>query len=507
MVKNRIGPADAMGYAHAMNPLRRSAFLATVSLLFGESLAAQDLHAFREFPPAGVRLVGEEGHHMVPETDEVSQWTFEGGVLTASPAWDSVVTPEAYGDFRMHVEFRVNDVDNEKRETNGNSGVYIQQRYELQILDSHGISAADYQAWDCGSLYRLKEPDQIASLPAEAWQSYDIVFRAARFEGEQKVEDARVTVFHNDLLIHDNVALARKTGAGQPEGPEPRPIKLQGHHNQVGFRNVWIEALNLAAMPKLPADDPRRAVKVLPRLGEVFGLGGRTAFVIEPPTASRQPGPRPWVWYAPVRPRTPAVEELWMFDQLLEAGVAIAGIDVGESYGSPAGIRGFEELYGKLTGEWGFAKRPTLLARSRGGLMLYGWATLYPDCVAGVAGIYPVCDLTSYPGIERAAPAFGLSAEELRAEITIHNPILRLSGLASAAVPVLHIHGDQDTVVPLDANSAALADVYGVLGGTANVLVQEGRGHDMWSGWFQSKPLVTFMIERSLAGAEVESGD
>ncbi|MEZ6016747.1 MAG: sulfatase-like hydrolase/transferase [Planctomycetota bacterium] len=213
---------------------------------------------FAQRPAEGVVLVGDTGHCMLPESDGPSQWTFNDGVLTASPGWDSVVTPAPYQDFRMHLEFNVNAAANEDREANGNSGVYIQQRYELQILDSFGVTSARYEAWDCGSLYRLKKPDRLACKPAGEWQSFDIVFRAARFDGAQKLEPARITVLQNQTLIHDNVELPRKTGAGQPEGPDARPIKLQGHHNQVRFRNVWIQPLALDAMPELPANDARR---------------------------------------------------------------------------------------------------------------------------------------------------------------------------------------------------------------------------------------------------------
>ncbi|QDV05054.1 Arylsulfatase [Planctomycetes bacterium Poly30] len=144
-----------------------------------------------------VQLVGRTQHVMVPEVEGESGWRFEDGVLTASPGWDSVITPESYQDFRMHVEFNVNDAPGKDHEANGNSGVYIQQRYELQILNSFGISEADYQASDCGSLYRLKKPDRLACRPAGEWQSFDILFRAARFApasvgGETKTEDARI---------------------------------------------------------------------------------------------------------------------------------------------------------------------------------------------------------------------------------------------------------------------------------------------------------------------------
>ncbi|MFT4541788.1 MAG: hypothetical protein ACI835_004250 [Planctomycetota bacterium] len=453
----------------------------------------------------GTQLVGGSGHHLVSDSDGPSRWSFEHGVLTASPAWDSLLTPKSYQDFRMHIEFNINSATNDNREANGNSGVYIQQRYEVQILDSNGISIDAYQKFDCGSLYRFKKPDRLACRPAGSWQSFDIVFRAARFDAQDKVENARITVFQNDQLIHNDVALTQKTGAGQAEGPDARPIKLQGHHNEVRFRNVWIQALTLDAMPLVPRDDARRANKTLPRPGEVFSVDGHTAFVIEPSSLEQRKGPRPWVWYAPTLSGLPSDAESWMFERFLHAGIAIAGVDVGESYGSPAGTIAYQALYERLTRSRGYAAKPVLLARSRGGLMLYNWAIEHPNCVAGVAGIYPVCDIASYPGLQIAAPSFGMSARELQEELPHHNPIERLAPLALARVPILHLHGDQDGTVPLDANSGMLATRYREGGGSAEVVVFAGRGHDMWSGWFQSEQLTAFAIRCALTGAGVES--
>jgi hypothetical protein len=197
-------------------------------------------------PEGAVQLVGDAEHHFVPAGKEASLWVFKDGVLTASPKWDSVVTKTPYRDFQMHVEFNVNDVPDAKNpEDNGNSGIYIQQRYEVQILNSAGISAEEYKASHAGSIYKIKKPDQLVSKKAGEWQTYDIVFRAARFEGETKTEDSRITVYHNGALIHDDFAIPRKTGAGQKEGPEPGLIKLQGHHNPVKYRNIWIKELTL----------------------------------------------------------------------------------------------------------------------------------------------------------------------------------------------------------------------------------------------------------------------
>lgn len=195
-------------------------------------------------PADAITLVGPDAYHLIPESNKATKWVFADGILTASPEWDSVLTKEPYQDFRMHVEFNVNEVKDAKDpEGDGNSGVYIQQRYEVQILNSFGVPQADYKPSYCGSIYRQKMPDRLVSKKAGEWQTYDIAFRAARFDGGKKTENARITIYQNGELIHDDYSIIAKTGAGEKEGPEPRPIKLQGHHNPVRFRNVWIQKL------------------------------------------------------------------------------------------------------------------------------------------------------------------------------------------------------------------------------------------------------------------------
>ncbi len=207
-----------------------------------------------ERPADAITLVGTDSYNLVPEGTAATKWVFADGVLTASPDWDSVLTKDAYQDFRMHVELNVNEVkDSKDPESNGNSGVYIQQRYEVQILNSYGIAQADYKPSYCGSIYRQKMPDKLVCKKAGEWQTYEIVFRAARFEGDKKTENARITVYHNGELIHDDYAITAKTGVGEKEGSDARPIKLQGHHNPVRFRNVWIQKLKLDADAAKPA--------------------------------------------------------------------------------------------------------------------------------------------------------------------------------------------------------------------------------------------------------------
>jgi len=207
-----------------------------------------------ERPADSVILVGPKGYNLVPEGQAPTKWVFADGVLTASPDWDSLLTKESYQDFRMHVEFNVNAVKDAKDpEADGNSGIYIQQRYEVQIHNSFGIAAADYKPSFCGSIYRQKKPDLLVSKKAGEWQSYDIAFRAARFEGDKKAANARITVFQNGALIHDDYSITGKTGVGEKEGPQSRPIKFQGHKNPVRFRNVWIQKLTLDPVAAKPA--------------------------------------------------------------------------------------------------------------------------------------------------------------------------------------------------------------------------------------------------------------
>ncbi len=235
--------------------------------------------------------------------------------------------------------------------------------------------------------------------------------------------------------------------------------------------------------------------KTLPLPGEAFQIDGHDAFVILPPGATDD---IPWVWYAPTLNGLPAQSEVWMFERFLAQGVAIAGIDVGESFGSPDGTRLYTTLYEYLVKKRQFREKPCLLARSRGGLMLYSWAVEHPHSVGGVAGIYPVCSIVSYPGVARAASAYGLTAEQLDVELTKYNPIDRLKPLAEARVPVFHTHGDSDTVVPLEANSAELAKRYREFGGPVEIEVVKGQGHNMWDGWFTSQKLTDFAIARAL---------
>ncbi len=248
------------------------------------------------------------------------------------------------------------------------------------------------------------------------------------------------------------------------------------------FAEAWLKTV-----PQMPV------AKKLPLPGEVFSVAGRPAFLISA-SEKAEGKSKPWVWYAPTLPNLPGPEERWMFEKFRAAGIAIAGIDVGESYGSPAGRALFSQLYAEMTERRGYAGKPVLLGRSRGGLMTLSWAAENPDKVAAFAGIYPVCNIASYPGVAKAAAAYQLTPDELQSALAAHNPIDRLAPLAKVGVPLFAIHGDSDKVVPLVDNSALLKSRYEALGGSIQLIVPPGQGHNLWPGFFQCQELVTFVI-------------
>ena len=236
-----------------------------------------------------------------------------------------------------------------------------------------------------------------------------------------------------------------------------------------------------------------RPVTVCNQKAQEFTLRGHRAFVILPPEI-KAASAQPWIWYAPTLPGLPSLEEEIMVKQFLDAGLAIAGIDVGESMGNPRGRALFSSLYDELIGVRGFSKKPVLLARSRGGLMHYNWAVENPDSVGGVAGIYPVCNLQSYPGLAKACGAYEMSEAELADCLSDHSTVDRITPLAQAGVPIFHLHGDNDDVVPLQKNSALLAERYRKHGGDIEVVVVAEQGHNRDPHWFRSTAFIEFVI-------------
>jgi hypothetical protein len=147
-------------------------------------------------------------------------------------------TVDTYRDFYLHAEFKIPYMPYAKGQARGNSGFYLQKRYEVQVLDSFGLES---QFNDAASLYRTKAPDLNLCFPPLSWQTYDIDFTAARFDDAGKrISKTRISVWHNAVLVQNNFELDNKTGGGSQEGPQPLPILLQNHGNPVEFRNIWL---------------------------------------------------------------------------------------------------------------------------------------------------------------------------------------------------------------------------------------------------------------------------
>jgi hypothetical protein len=158
----------------------------------------------------------------------------EDNLLAASNAQSKKI----FGDHSLHIEFSTPFMPEARGQGRGNSGVYVQGRYEVQVLDSFGLEGKDNE---CGGIYSISEPKLNMCYPPLAWQTYDIDFQAARYDDSgKKTQNARVTVRHNGTVIHDNIEIAHGTPGRYREGPEKQGLFLQDHGNPVVFRNIWV---------------------------------------------------------------------------------------------------------------------------------------------------------------------------------------------------------------------------------------------------------------------------
>ena len=150
-----------------------------------------------------------------------------------------VNSKKKFQDCEMHVEFRLPYAPEARGQGRGNSGLYLQGRYECQMLDSFGLKGEQNE---CGGVYGISKPKLNMCYPPLQWQTYDVDFTAAKFDSDgKKTENAKMTVRHNGVVIHQDLDLTKSTTASPlKEGPEPGFIHLQNHGNPVRYRNIWV---------------------------------------------------------------------------------------------------------------------------------------------------------------------------------------------------------------------------------------------------------------------------
>lgn len=191
-------------------------------------------------PPKGAKWILKDQSGMANflragQGQQPNPWEWVDNAMQVKGGSGSIVTKDKFTDCVFHMEF-MTDENGREGQANGNSGVYIVQSYELQILNSAPREPKDNE---CGGFYQIKAPDFAMAKPANEWQTYHIEYTAPKWNGTEKTANARVTVYHNGTMIHNNIELPRPTGAGAPESADPRPFLLQDHGNKIRFRNIW----------------------------------------------------------------------------------------------------------------------------------------------------------------------------------------------------------------------------------------------------------------------------
>ena len=181
-------------------------------------------------PPAGAVVLFDIGK-------DVSEWngahSDERGLLAAG-----CTSKKKFQNYTLHAEFLLPFKPLGRGQDRGNSGVYMQNRYEVQVLDSFGLKGEDNE---CGGIYTKAKPSENLCFPPLVWQTYDIDFTSAKFDADgKKTKNAVITIKHNGVVIHDKVEINGPTGGGQPENASPGAIQLQGHGNPVFYRNVFV---------------------------------------------------------------------------------------------------------------------------------------------------------------------------------------------------------------------------------------------------------------------------
>ena len=184
-------------------------------------------------PPAGAVVLFDGS-----SADHWDNAIMDGKLLAFDPNGRGATSKQKFGSHRLHMEFRLPYMPAARGQGRGNSGLYLQSRYEVQMLDSFGL---DGKQNECGGVYSIAKPNLNMCYPPLTWQTYDVEFTAAEYSGGKVVGNPRMTVRHNGVVIHKNLELPKSTTASPLKpGPNDAPIYLQNHGNPVRYRNIWV---------------------------------------------------------------------------------------------------------------------------------------------------------------------------------------------------------------------------------------------------------------------------
>lgn len=177
---------------------------------------------------------------------KANEWHVEDGLMIVEPGTGGITTKESFGDVQLHVEWLIPEDVNGESQGRGNSGIFFQELYEVQVLDSYNNST--YTNGQSGAIYKQYPPEVNASLPAGEWQTYDIYYEAPVFRTDGKLlKPAYVTVLQNGVFIQNHVEIKGPTiFTGLPsyeKHPEELPLYIQGSRHKLAFRNIWIRKL------------------------------------------------------------------------------------------------------------------------------------------------------------------------------------------------------------------------------------------------------------------------
>lgn len=188
---------------------------------------------------ASAKQAGKNKDRPKPSIEAWDGAMLDGVVMAFDPKGRGATSKEKFGDCTIHVEFKTPYMPEARGQGRGNSGIYVQGRYEVQMLDSFGLSGADNE---CGGIYKISKPKENMCYPPLTWQTYDIDFTAAKYDDKgEVVANPKMTVRHNGVLIHKDLELPHHTTAAPLKaGPEDGPIYLQNHGNPVRYRNIWV---------------------------------------------------------------------------------------------------------------------------------------------------------------------------------------------------------------------------------------------------------------------------